>query len=81
MSTEAIPVDVLHAPGCDRWQAARDAVARVAAEHGLLISLTEISVTTEDQVEALRFPGSPTIRVRGRDLQPDVEEIGDFGLG
>jgi hypothetical protein len=31
--------------------------------------------------QALRFPGSPTIRVRGRDLQPQAEERGDFGLG
>jgi hypothetical protein len=54
---------------------------RVAAEHGLGIALTETTVTTDDEVEALRFPGSPTIRVRGRDVQPEVDEIGDFGLG
>lgn len=59
----------------------RDAVLRVAKEHGLVISLTETALTTDDEVRALRFPGSPTIRVRGRDLQPEVERIGDFGLG
>jgi len=39
------------------------------------------AVTTEDEVKTLRFPGSPTIRVRGRDLQPEVAETGDFGFG
>jgi hypothetical protein len=41
----------------------------------------ETTVTTEDEVRALRFPGSPTVRVRDHDLQREVDEIGDFGLG
>jgi hypothetical protein len=41
----------------------------------------ETAVTTDDEAEALRFPGSPTVRVWGRDVQPEVDEIGAFGLG
>jgi len=59
----------------------RDAVRRVAAEHGIPIALSETVITTDDEARALRIPGSPTVRVRGRDLQPELEEAADFGLG
>jgi hypothetical protein len=47
----------------------------------MLITLEERTVGSDDEATALRFPGSPTVRVRGRDLQAEVAEIADFGLG
>jgi hypothetical protein len=38
-------------------------------------------VDTPEAARALRFPGSPTVRVRGRDVQPEAEERTDYGLG
>jgi len=29
----------------------------------------------------VRFVGSPTVRVRGRDVQPEAEARTDYGLG
>jgi hypothetical protein len=43
--------------------------------------MEEITVSTRDEAETLRFPGSPTVRVHGRDLQPKAEEAADYGLG
>ncbi len=37
-----------------------------------------IDVTTDRQAGALRFPGSPTIRIDGRDLFPEPD--GPYGL-
>jgi len=62
------------------WPAAA-AVPRVAAEVGTVVTISDIVIDTPETARAHRFPGSPTIRVRGRDLQPEVEERGDFGLG
>jgi len=81
MSAEPLAVEILHTPGWGRWQAARDAVRRVAEEQGVFISLAETIVSTDDEAKALRFPGSPTVRVRGRDLQPEADDVADFGLG
>jgi hypothetical protein len=81
MAREPISVEVLHTPTCSHWRAARDAVRRVADREGIDITLSEATVSSEEQAEALRFPGSPTVRVAGRDLQPEVEQLSDFGLG
>lgn len=79
--TSPVPVEVLHTAGCGRWEAARDAVLRVAETEGIAVVLTERVVDSVDEAWALRFPGSPTVRVRGRDVQPGVDELEGFGLG
>ena len=43
--------------------------------------MAEITVSTREEAETLRIPGSPTVRVHGRDLQPIAEETADYGLG
>jgi hypothetical protein len=45
------------------------------------VTLTETLVESEGQAQALRFPGSPTVRVAGHDLQPEIEMHHDHGLG
>ena len=37
-------------------------------------------VTVEDEAERLRFPGSPTIRVDGTDVDPGETDQQPFGL-
>lgn len=81
MNARVVRVEVLYALGCDSWPTVRDAVLRAAAEASIRISVHERLVRTRSKAEALRFPGSPTVRVAGRDLQPEIEAIGDYGLG
>src|SRR5207244_11420606 len=50
----------------------------VRAERQVAESVRLIEVTTEQQAEALRFPGSPTIRIDGQDLFPTPD--GPYGL-
>jgi len=81
MQTTPIPVEVLHTENCGNWLAAAAAVRRVGDEVGAVVTISDIVIDTPETARAHRFPGSPTIRVRGRDLQPEVEERGDYGLG
>jgi hypothetical protein len=37
-------------------------------------------VETIEEAERERFPGSPTVRVDGRDIDPGVDERGDVGM-
>jgi hypothetical protein len=53
----------------------------VAEEEYIAIVISEMTVSTDDEALALHFPGSPTVRVCGRDLQPEAEQLADFGLG
>jgi hypothetical protein len=42
----------------------------VLAGHGIDAPIVMHEVRTDEEAEALRFPGSPTIRVDGRDVDP-----------
>jgi hypothetical protein len=53
--------------------------AALAAE-GLDAQVVSIEVTSEDEAQRLRFVGSPTFRVRGRDLDPHPVPTGAAGL-
>jgi hypothetical protein len=37
-------------------------------------------VETDEEAQRLRFLGSPTVRVDGRDVEPGVDARDDFGL-
>jgi hypothetical protein len=43
----------------------------VIGERGLDVEVRVREVFTQAEAEELRFPGSPTIRVDGRDVDPD----------
>jgi hypothetical protein len=44
---------------------------QVLRERGIEAELDVREVTTREEAEALRFPGSPTILVDGRDVDPE----------
>ena len=77
----AIQVDVLFAPGCANAEAARDAVERVARAAGVAVEIVSTPVSDQAEAKRLRFPGSPTIRVAGRDVEPPAEDLDQFGPG
>jgi hypothetical protein len=65
-----VRIELLHWEGCPSTPEARELVERVLAEHELDVPVELREVTTQAEAEALRFPGSPTIRVDGRDIDP-----------
>jgi hypothetical protein len=56
--------------GCPSHPEALALLESVLAERGLEIEVELHEVKTDDEAVALRFPGSPTIRVDGRDIDP-----------
>jgi hypothetical protein len=78
---EPVTVEILHTSGCGSWEAARECVESAARAEGVPISFEARLIGTSVEAHEARFPGSPTIRVAGLDLQPDVQARGDFGLG
>jgi len=49
-------------------------------EYGLPDEVSEIPVTDCAQAEALAFPGSPTIRINGRDIESELPAQGNYAL-
>jgi hypothetical protein len=73
-------VEVLYFDGCPTYLAAEKALREVLAEEGVEAEVELVAVNTDDEARELRIPGSPTIRVDGRDLFPAPERE-DWRLG
>ena len=75
----AIRVEVLWWSGCPSAEQAIELVREEVEACGLDAGSLEVrEVATEAQAAEERFPGSPTVRVDGRDVQPPGE--GPVGL-
>jgi hypothetical protein len=61
-------VEVLYFDGCPTYKTATKILRAVLAEVGVDAEIEFIAVNSDEEAQRLRFPGSPTIRVDGRDL-------------
>ena len=71
-------VEILYFDGCPNHEAAQALVERVAGELDLEPRIDLVRVPDPAAASELRFLGSPTVRVDGRDVEPGAEERGDF---
>jgi len=76
-----VEVELLVSESCPSREAAAAAIQSAAEEAGVCATLSERVVTTADEARAMRMPGSPTVRIEGRDVEPGAEGRDDFGLG
>lgn len=65
-------VELLAIPGCPHSETARRVLRAEMAALGVPGPITEIVIADEAEARAAAFPGSPTIRVDGADVEPVV---------
>jgi hypothetical protein len=63
-------IELLFWEGCPSHPEARQLLDDVLAELGVDAAVEVREVRTQQEAEAERFPGSPTIRVDGADIDP-----------
>jgi hypothetical protein len=73
-------VEVLYAEHCPNFPAALALVQRVAAELGLAVDVRTTMITDQAAAERAQFVGSPTVRVNGRDVDPEGELGAEYTL-
>ena len=66
-------VEVLITPDCPHRDAAIALTRQVCDQHGGKAEVRVVQVADQPAAERLRFAGSPTIRVDGRDIEPGAE--------
>lgn len=66
-------VEILYVADCPSQSAAVALVENVLAAQGVEAEIAEVLVTDEQTAQELRFPGSPTIRINGRDVAEPPE--------
>jgi hypothetical protein len=65
-----VRIDFLFWRGCPSHPEARELLRQVLTQRGVEAEVVEHEVLTEEEAQELAFPGSPTIRVDGRDVDP-----------
>ncbi len=74
-------IKVLVAPGCGSRDRTMTIVAEVAAQMAPSVQIVEVVVESPDQARELRFLGSPSVQVDGRDVEPAAQGRDDYGAG
>ena len=72
----AVPerIELYYWEGCPSHPEALALLEAVLEERGVDTPVEVHEVSSQEEAEALRFPGSPTIRFDGRDVDPDGAE-------
>jgi hypothetical protein len=65
-----VRIELLYWDGCPSYPEARTLLEDVLASRGIEAPIVMRHVGTHEEAKELRFPGSPTIRVDGRDVDP-----------
>jgi hypothetical protein len=71
-------VELLWFAGCPNHLAARRLIQDVVEDRAPNAVIREVDATDPNVAALLQFPGSPTIRVNGRDVEPGFEDPGDY---
>jgi hypothetical protein len=64
-------IELLYWEGCPSHPEALELLEETLRRHGVAADVEVREVVTDADAAALRFPGSPTIRIDGRDVDPD----------
>ena len=73
-------IEVLYVAECPSHPAAVRMVKDVLAVEGVVTEVQEVLVRDEGMASELRFLGSPTIRVNGRDVAGETRNAQSFAL-
>lgn len=71
-------VELIWFEGCPNHVVARALLKGVLSDRGLDPEIEDIDASDPATADALQFPGSPTIRVDGRDIEPGFVDAGDY---
>ena len=73
-------IEVLYFAGCPNHEPTISLANEVLSELGLFAEIREVEVRTPEDAERLRFLGSPSVRVDGKDIEPGAESCREYAL-
>lgn len=77
-----VVVEILFFQGCPGHAAAVALVAEVVKDslRNVEVEVRQVEVADEAAAQAMRFLGSPSVRVNGRDVEPDADARSDYAM-
>ncbi len=73
-------IELLYFEGCPHVEPTLSLANEVLNELGLSTEIREVAVRTPEDAEQLRFLGSPSVRVDGKDIEPGTDGRTDYAL-
>ena len=74
-------IEILTSPGCGARDETEAKIRALSEGLGVQADINVIEVATDEMAQELKFPGSPTVRINGRDLEPNIAAQAQFSLG
>ncbi|GCC10409.1 hypothetical protein IPdc08_00433 [archaeon] len=72
-------VELLYFDDCPSYETAYNTLGEVLKEEGIEAEIEKVNVKTEEEAQKLRFLGSPTIRVDGKDVERKARKSTAYG--
>ncbi|HEV2490098.1 MAG TPA: hypothetical protein VGT03_09845 [Candidatus Acidoferrales bacterium] len=73
-------IEVLYFSGCPHHSLAIEAMEQALADEQIQAQIVKIRIRDAEDAARLSFPGSPTIRINGRDVAPVPFPMAETGL-
>src|SRR4051812_33943463 len=73
-------IELLYLDDCPEHEPLLARLRDLVAEHGIHALIEPVCIATDEQAQAQRFLGSPTLRIDGGDVEPGAEDRADYGL-
>ena len=73
-------IEVLYVSDCPNHAPVVTTITEILKECGLEEQIREIEVTDSERAIAMAFPGSPTVRINGTDIECDLPQVNSSGL-
>lgn len=78
---DQILIEALFAPGCGSRDATLLMINKLINEQGVKTDLIETTIGSISEAKSTKFLGSPSIRINGKDIEPEANEKADYGVG
>ncbi len=65
---------------CPSWKSVLKTLNMIVAEEGVNVDVRKIQIRAEMDAIKRKFPGSPTIRINGKDIDPSFRDTGKYGM-
>ena len=72
-------IEILYFEGCPHWRQSLKELNEVLKMVGIAEEVNLTQVNSIEEAERLEFLGSPTIRIEGSDVEPDIPGSG-YGM-
>jgi hypothetical protein len=73
-------IEILYFDGCPNLEPTVRLAREALAELGVEAEIREVRVQSPEDAERMRFIGSPSVRVNGRDIEPQAEAQTGYAL-